>query len=58
MTDQPERRALRWGFSTLGCPELTLPEVCRMAAEFRIRDIEVRALDKRTDFPSTCAKKN
>jgi sugar phosphate isomerase/epimerase len=51
MTDQPERQGLRWGFSTLGCPELTLTEVCRLAAEFRIRDIEVRALDGRTDFP-------
>lgn len=51
MTGQPERDSFRWGFSTLGCPELTLPEVCRLAEEFGIRNIEVRALNHRTDLP-------
>ncbi|HEX3797782.1 MAG TPA: TIM barrel protein [Verrucomicrobiae bacterium] len=42
---------LRWGFSTLGCPELSLPQVARLAAEFGVSEIEVRALERRTDFP-------
>jgi sugar phosphate isomerase/epimerase len=51
MTARLEPEDLRWGFSTLGCPEMTFPEVCRLAAEFRIRDLEVRALNSRTDLP-------
>jgi sugar phosphate isomerase/epimerase len=56
MTDQPERPGLRWGFSTLGCPGLTLPDVCRLAAEFKLGAIELRALHNRTDFPKYVAE--
>src|SRR5579863_4423165 len=51
MTGPLERGQLRWGFSTLGCPELTLPEVCGLAREFNIRELEVRALQRRVDLP-------
>ena len=50
MTAPPET-GLRWGFSTLGCPEMSFPDVCRLAAEFQIRHLEVRALNNRTDLP-------
>lgn len=46
--------ALRWCFSTLGCPELTLEQVCALAAEFDIHELEIRALSGRVDLPA-CA---
>ncbi len=42
---------LRWGFSTLGCAELSLPEVCQLAAQFEFPEFEVRALQGRVDLP-------
>jgi sugar phosphate isomerase/epimerase len=55
MTGQPEPTSLSWGFSTLGCPELSLPEVCALAAEFAMPNLELRALCGRVDLP-TCAE--
>ena len=52
MTAQPKPAPLRWGFSTLGCPELTLPEVCALAAEFGMPNLELRALCGRVDLPA------
>ena len=54
MTAPLKPAPLRWGFSTLGCPELSLPEVCALAAEFGMTDLELRALCGRVDLPS-CA---
>lgn len=51
MTARLDTDGLRWGFSTLGCPEMSFPEVCRLATEFGIRHLEVRALNSRTDLP-------
>jgi sugar phosphate isomerase/epimerase len=42
---------LRWAFSTLGCAELSLPEVCELAARFDFPEFEVRALQGRVDLP-------
>ena len=34
----------RWGISTLGCPELSLPEAAALAERFGFRLLELRAL--------------
>src|SRR5262249_39544846 len=45
---------LRWCFSTLGCPELSLEQVCAVSAEFDIHALEIRALSGRVDL-AVCA---
>jgi sugar phosphate isomerase/epimerase len=55
MTAQLKPAALCWGFSTLGCPELSLPEVCGLAGEFAMPHLELRALCGRVDLPA-CAE--
>jgi sugar phosphate isomerase/epimerase len=35
----------------LGCPELSLPEICELLAEFGLRDLELRAVEGRLDLP-------
>ncbi len=42
---------MRRCFSTLGCVELTLPEICRLAGEFHIPGIELRGIGGRMDMP-------
>jgi sugar phosphate isomerase/epimerase len=49
MTDQ--HRGFRWCFSTLGCPELSLPEACALARRFAIDGLELRSLNGRVDLP-------
>src|SRR3954465_318931 len=44
----------RWCFSTLGCPELSLSEVCELASQFRISGLELRSLWGSVDLAS-CA---
>jgi sugar phosphate isomerase/epimerase len=56
MIAQPDSVPLRWGFSTLGCPELTLPQVCTLAAEFGMPNVELRALCGRVDLPACAAE--
>ena len=51
MTAQLKPAPLRWGFSTLGCPELSLPQICELLGEFGLRDLEMRAVDGRLDLP-------
>jgi sugar phosphate isomerase/epimerase len=51
MTARADKHELRWGFSTLGCAELSLPEVCELAARFSFPEFEVRALQGRVDLP-------
>ena len=41
-----------WGISSLGCGELTLPEICRLATRFEIHDLELRAVADRLDLPA------
>ena len=38
----------RWGISTLGCPELSLPEAAALAERFGFRLLELRALSGKT----------
>lgn len=51
MTARPESDPFRWGFSTLGCAELSLPDICALLAEFDLHELEIRAVDDRTDLP-------
>jgi sugar phosphate isomerase/epimerase len=51
MTDPVSANGLLWGASTLGCAELSLPEVCKLLSEFDLHELEVRALDGRMDLP-------
>ena len=46
---------LRRGFSTLGCPELSLEAAIALAEKHKLSDIEVRALDGSTDLPASLA---
>src|ERR1041384_3463915 len=51
MTAPPDRDSFRWGFSTLGCPELSLGDTFALLEEFNLRELELRALDCRIDLP-------
>lgn len=46
------RRKWRWGFSTLGCPDLDLPQVAALARAHRIAGVELRALGGEMDLPA------
>src|SRR5437762_590286 len=50
---QPE--TMRRCFSTLGCAELTLPEICALAGEFHVPAVELRGIGGRMDMPEYCA---
>ena len=43
---------LKWTFSTLGCPELTLPETVALAKEYGIDHLDLRTLEGRVDLPA------
>ncbi len=51
MTEAASRRNLSWGASTLGCAEFSLPEICELFHAFNLRELEIRAVDGRTDLP-------
>lgn len=51
MTDPANTNSLYWGVSTLGCAELSLPEICELLGEFRLRELELRAVQGRVDLP-------
>ena len=51
MTAPVNAAGLAWGVSTLGCPELRFPQVCNLLSEFGLRELEMRAVDGRTDLP-------
>ena len=50
MTAPASAGGLSWGVSTLGCPELRLPQICKLLSEFHLRDLEMRAVDRRIDL--------
>ncbi len=56
MTEPAKTRGLSWGFSTLGCAELSLPEICKLLREFKLRELEIRALEGRLDLPQWAAE--
>jgi len=55
MTEPANTRGLSWGISTLGCAELSLPEICKLLREFNLRELEIRALEGRLDLPQWAA---
>ncbi len=57
MTVPANRSGLSWGVSTLGCPELTLPEVCELLGEFNLHELEIRPVDGRLDLPQWIGNK-
>jgi len=42
---------LKWSFSTLGCPELSLSEIVALAKANNMTEMELRAIDDRVDLP-------
>jgi sugar phosphate isomerase/epimerase len=58
MTEQLEPRSWRWCFSTLGCSDLALEEICALAREFGIAGIELRGIEGRLDLPDYAAERN
>ena len=48
MIAQPK---FQWGISTLGCHELDLTQICRLANQHHIHAIEIRSLADRQDLP-------
>jgi sugar phosphate isomerase/epimerase len=55
MTDPLNTTGLSWGFSTLGCAELSLPQICKLLHEFDLRELEIRSIDGRMDLPAWAA---
>ena len=51
MTAPVSASGLSWGISTLGCPELRFPQICKLLSEFGLRELEIRAVDGRIDLP-------
>ena len=51
MTAPASAASLSWGASTLGCPELRFPQICKLLSEFGLHDLELRAVDGRIDLP-------
>jgi len=49
MSDSPD---LAWCFSTLGCTDLTLPEIAALARANQISQVEIRAVNERLDLPT------
>lgn len=49
------KHSLKFGFSTLGCPELDVDAVRTLAAQNEMSFIEVRTLNKSLDFPQVLA---
>ena len=58
MTGQPSGDTFQWCFSTLGCPELLLPDAIALASEFRLPAIELRSLGGTVDLPRLFSEKN
>lgn len=56
MTAPLEPRGLRYCFSTLGCADLSFPEICRLAKDFSIPTLELRGIGGRMDMPQYCAE--
>src|SRR6266850_1105670 len=51
MTVPVNAGGLSWGISSLGCPELRFPQICKLLSEFGLRELEMRAVDGRMDLP-------
>jgi sugar phosphate isomerase/epimerase len=51
MIARPEDGQLQWCFSTLGCADLSLREICDLAWDFQVPGVELRAIGGRLDLP-------
>ena len=53
--ESPQKRysKLRWGLSTLGCPELNLPQAVALADEYGIDFLEIRTIGNELDCQKT-----
>ena len=49
----PNYPHLRWGLSTLGCPEYSLPQAVDLADEYGIEFLEIRTLNNSVDCTET-----
>jgi sugar phosphate isomerase/epimerase len=47
----------QWTFSTLGCPELGLDDICKLARDFGISTMELRATENTVEVPSLFKKR-
>ena len=47
----------KWTFSTLGCPNLDLGEICHLANAFDLRYVELRAAEGAIDLPALFSKR-
>lgn len=56
MTVRLSLKQLAWGFSTLGCPELSIREVIDLAARYQVPNIELRGMEDRLDTPAYLAE--
>ena len=59
-TNQPSPKrypGFQWTFSTLGCPDLDLDAICRLAGEFDLNHIELRAAERSVDLPALFRKR-
>jgi sugar phosphate isomerase/epimerase len=45
-------KSLNWTFSSLGCPELTLPEITALARDKGLTRLELRTIEDRVDLPA------
>jgi sugar phosphate isomerase/epimerase len=50
-SSKTEPTGLLRGFSTLGCPELSLRQICELLREFNLPGLEMRCVDDRMDLP-------
>ncbi len=48
---------LNWCFSTLGCPELELHQMCELARDYGIQRLEIRFIENDLDLPNYFKKK-
>ena len=48
-------RNFKWGFSTLGCPELSLAEAVKLADDFDFPHLELRTLESSLNLPAIFA---
>ena len=52
-SEQMRHPTLNWGLSTLGCPELNLPQAVALADQHGIRFLEIRTLNNTVDCQKT-----
>ncbi|WOO41226.1 sugar phosphate isomerase/epimerase [Rubellicoccus peritrichatus] len=52
-----ERSELNWCFSSMGCPEYSLPQIASLAENQGISYVELRAVDGRLDIPAYAREK-